>query len=258
MKKVISALAVFCLAAMAQEATQIPEGWFAFTVDARILSSDSLASVDFLNSSKATERIVVKDGHFATASGNPIRFFGSNLCFNNAFPEKELAPRLAGRMKQMGFNIIRFHHLDNRHILNKEKTALDPVMLDKLHWLMFQLRENGIYSNLNLHVSRVYNGLGDLGKTFKYGKALDRFYPPFVESQKKYAKELLTTVNPYTGLAPINDPMIAFVEINNENSISQLDKIDNLELLKGHVIGAELLRLWRSWLARKYTSFKEL
>ena len=207
MKKVISALAAICLAAMAQEAPQIPEGWFPFTVDARVLSSDNLASVDFLNPSKATERIVVDGGHFKTTSGSPVRFFGSNLCFNNAFPEKELAPRLAGRMKQMGFNIIRFHHLDNRHILNKEKTALDPAMLDKLHWLMFQLRENGIYSNLNLHVSRVYNGLGDLSKTFKYGKGLDRFYPPFVESQRKYAKELLTTVNPYTGLAPINDPM---------------------------------------------------
>ena len=258
MKKIISALAAICLATMAQEAPQIPEGWFPFTVDARVLSSDSLASVDFLNPSKATERIVVDGGHFKTASGSPVRFFGSNLCFNNAFPEKELAPRLAGRMKQMGFNIIRFHHLDNRHILNKEKTALDPAMLDKLHWLMFQLRENGIYSNLNLHVSRVYNGLGDLSKTFKYGKALDRFYPPFVESQRKYAKELLTTVNPYTGLAPINDPMIAFVEINNENTISQLDRIDNLELLKGHVIGAELLRQWRSWLAHKYASFKDL
>ena len=57
MKKVISALAAICLAAMAQEAVQIPEGWFPFTVDARVLSSDSLASVDFLNPSKATERI---------------------------------------------------------------------------------------------------------------------------------------------------------------------------------------------------------
>jgi len=242
----------------AQEAPQIPEGWFAFTVDARVFSSDNLASVEFLNPSKATERIIVKDGHFTTASGGPVRFFGSNLCYDNAFPDKELAPCIAGRMKQLGFNIIRFHHLDNRHIVNKDRTALNPVMLDKLHWLMFQLRENGIYSNLNLHVSRVYKGLGDLGKTFKYGKGLDRFYPPFVESQRKYAKELLTTVNPYTGLAPIDDPMIAFVEINNENSISLLDNTDNLELLRNHEIGVELLRQWRTWLSRKYRSFDDL
>ena len=110
MKHILCILTAMTLVAIAQEAPQIPEGWFAFTVDARVLSSESLGSVEFLNPSKATDRIVVNDGHFMTASGSPVRFFGSNLCFNNAFPEKELAPRLAGRMKQMGFNIIRFHH----------------------------------------------------------------------------------------------------------------------------------------------------
>ncbi|MBR4900505.1 MAG: carbohydrate binding domain-containing protein [Victivallales bacterium] len=258
MKHILCIMTVMALVVAAQDAPKIPKGWFPFTVDARVLSSENLASVGFLNPSKATERIIVKDGHFTTVSGDSVRFFGSNLCYDNAFPDKELAPRIAGRMKQLGFNVIRFHHLDNRHIVNKDRTALNPVMLDKLHWLMFQLRENGIYSNLNLHVSRVYKGLGDLGKTFKYGKGLDRFYPPFVESQKKYAKELLTTVNPYTNLAPIDDPMIAFVEINNENSISQLDNIDNLDLLRNHEIGAELLRQWRLWLSRKYRTFDDL
>ena len=107
MKHIFCLLTAMTFVAAAQEAPQIPDGWFAFTVDARVLNSESLASVDFLNPSKATERIIVKDGHFTTAAGSPVRFFGSNLCYDNAFPDKELAPRIAGRMKQLGFNIIR-------------------------------------------------------------------------------------------------------------------------------------------------------
>ena len=40
-----------------------------------------------------------------------------------------------------------------------------------------------------------------------------------IELQKKYARDLLTHVNPYTKTAYTDEPAVAFVEINNENAL---------------------------------------
>ena len=39
-----------------------------------------------------------------------------------------------------------------------------------------------------------------------------------IELQKEYAKELLCHVNPYTGLALIDDPAVVTIQINNEDT----------------------------------------
>ena len=113
---------VASLVAFAQE---IPQGWFAFQTDARVAPDDSLGSVAFLNDGPADKRVSVRDGHFVRSDGTRVRFFGSNATFAQAFPDKEVAPLVARRMRQLGFNVMRFHHIDNRHIWNQEKTAFD-------------------------------------------------------------------------------------------------------------------------------------
>ena len=134
------------------EAPPLPDGWLSFPVSPYLASDDSLASVAFLNQGKADSRISVKGAHYVDERGQRVRFFGSNVCFASAFPSKDVAPLVAKRMQQLGFNMVRFHHMDNRHIWNQEQTALDPEQLDRLHWFLFQLKERGIYANINLHV----------------------------------------------------------------------------------------------------------
>ena len=231
---------------------EIPEGWFAFPMDPRVAPEESLGSVAFLNPGPADQRITVKNGHFALPDGTPIRFFGSNVTFAKAFPDKDVAPLLAKRMRQLGFNVIRFHHIDNRHIWNQELTALDPAQLDKLQWFIHCLNQNGIYANINLHVSWWYKGLDRKRSSFKYGKSLDRYYPPFIEFQKWYAKELLTAVSPYSHLPMTDDPGIFCIEINNENAITDLANSERLKEIQGTPWGDYLLEKWRQWLAAKY------
>jgi len=226
-------------------------GWFDFVIP-DLDTSATVIDMSFLNSEIAGSSgyITVKDGHFADGKGNRIRFFGDNLTFGSCFPDKETSTALAVRLKRLGMNVMRFHHMDNQSapagIWDKEKKALDTDQLDKLDWLIYQLKLNGIYSNINTHVSGNYPGMDYKGvEQFNYGKTIDQFYRPYIDKQKDYAKMLLTHKNPYTGTTYSEEPAVAFVEVNNENSLLSgwylLPKLN-----KAHM--AFLRELWTTWL----------
>ena len=199
--------------------------------------------------------IRAEDGHFVNDLGR-IRFWATNLCFEACFPTKEEAERLAKRLASLGINCVRMHHMDNRHIWGKSpnKLTIDPEMLDKLDYLIYQLKQNGIYTNINLHVSRKFGpseGFPDVEGLPNYDKGIDNFEPRMIEYQKKYARDLLTHVNPYTGTAYINEPAIAMVEINNENAAFDEYRKGAFDRLPEPYAG-QLRTLWNGWLKKKY------
>jgi hypothetical protein len=226
-------------------------GWFNFVIPDSD-TTKNIVDMSFLNEGIAGNSgfITVKNGHFVDGTGTRIRFFGTNLTFSSCFPDKETAKLVAGRLKKLGMNVVRFHHMDNQStpggIWDKDKKELDPGQLDKLDYLVYQLKLHGIYSNLNTHVSRNYPGMDYKNiEQFNYGKGIDQFYRPYIEMQKDYAKKLLTHRNPYTGTTYADEPAVAFVEVNNENSL-----MSNWSLLpqlnKEHKAG--LIGQWESWL----------
>jgi hypothetical protein len=226
-------------------------GWFNFAIPG-LDTTHNAVDMSFLNEKEAGETgfITVKNGHFVTGAGDPIRFFGDNLTFSNCFQDKDVSTQLAARLKKMGYNVIRFHHMDMRHtpngIWDEKMEAFDEGQVDKLDWLIFQLKNNGIYANLNLHVSRTYPGVDyEETRAFQFGKRIDHFFRPYIEMQKKYAQMLLTHRNPYTGNTYANEPGVGFIEINNENSI--LSGWTALPYLKGDHRKA-LAGMWNTWL----------
>ena len=226
-------------------------GWFDFVVP-DLDTTVNVVDMSFLNIGDAggSGFITLKDGHFADGNGEKIRFFGTNLTFSSSFPDKETAALIAGRLRKLGMNVVRFHHMDMRSvpqgIWDKEMKDLDPGQLDKLDWLVYQLKIHGIYSNINTHVSRTYPGMDYKGEEqFDFGKTIDQFYRPYIEMQKEYAKKLLTHRNPYTGNSYADEPAVAFVEVNNENSL--LSGWAHLpDLNKEHK--ASLISQWKEWL----------
>ena len=80
-------------------------------------------------------------------------------------------------------------------------------------------------------------------------KDIDNIYPPYVAALKQYARDLLTHVNPHTGLAYRDDPAVAIVEVNNENSL--LMNSFWPAKISGPVKDS-ILQQWRAWVAKTY------
>lgn len=206
----------------------------------------------------------VEDGHFATDKGR-IQFWGTNTCFGANFLDNAAADRMAARMARFGINCVRLHHMDMRDIwggnYSNTQMEFDPKQLDKLDYYIAALKKRGIYVNINLHVSRSLDERDGFPKNVNrpsHDKGIDNYYRPFIEANKKYARDLLNHVNPYTGNVYKDEPAVAMIEINNENSIvcmwggwGGLDVIEDPFL-------SDLRDEWNDWLKKKYENDAEL
>ncbi len=208
--------------------------------------------------------IRVIDSEFVNDAG-PIRFYGVNLTSRANFPEtREKARFLARSLARYGINCVRLHFMDASEIWGgwkvKKHLDIDPQQFKYLDGLVYELQQEGIYVNINLHVARQLTELDGFenpkGRP-RMDKGVDNFYPGMIEAQKKYAKDLLTHVNPYTGKAYINDPGVSMIEINNENSMTASWCWGAFDFL-ADPYRSELVRQWNQWLARKYKSNADL
>jgi hypothetical protein len=211
------------------------------------------------------------DGHF-TAAGKRVRFFGASLTFDGAFPEREKAAFIAGRLRKMGFNLIRFHHIDNTwsqgslFVPGGTTRRLNPATLDRLDRFIAELKKNGVYVDMNLHVSRSFlpaDGVAGGDSIPNYAKGVTIFDPQLIDLQKEYATQLLTHVNPYTGLSLARDPVLAMVETTNENSLYRMWRDGVLTPLArgGDLITRHsrmLDSLWNAFLKKKYSGTESL
>ncbi|MGI4790798.1 MAG: carbohydrate binding domain-containing protein, partial [Janthinobacterium lividum] len=227
--------------------------------------------VSFLNAKPAGIHgyIVAKQGHFIEKNtGQRIRFLGANFAGKDAFPSHADAEKVAARVAKLGINLVRLHHMDNvdwgqdASIWNyayKDRQHISAVQLDKLDYLVAQFKKNGVYVNINLHVSRQFSEVDGFPPSvsqipFSFDKRVDEFDRRMILLQKNYAHDLLTHVNPYTHLSYAADPAVAVVEINNENSLvgdpwaTSGDGLDTLpEPFRGELVG-----FWNDWLLKKY------
>ncbi|HET6454743.1 MAG TPA: carbohydrate binding domain-containing protein [Armatimonadota bacterium] len=211
--------------------------------------------------------VKVKDGHFLDGKGKRIRFLGVNLGYGGCFPEHSDAERLAARLAKLGVNCVRLHSMDGMYSPKgiwdpafKDHQHIDAGQLDKLDYLIFQFKRRGIYSNINLHVTRKLteaDGFPDASKLLKYDKGVDNFETRMIVLQKEYARQLLTHLNPYTSTRYVDEPSVAMIEINNENSLVN-DCVDgSIGDLPEYYL-AQLRDKWVSWLRAKYASTDKL
>jgi hypothetical protein len=171
--------------------------------------------------------ITTRNGRLVDGAGQRFRLWGVNFSFTANLPDKQNAPLVAAHLARFGINSVRVHHLDwrtPRGIIDStqpDSRHLDPDKQDRLHLLIAELKKRGIYTNLNLNVARAFqeaDGVRDAGE-LGFAKAVTFFDERMIELQQEYARQLLTHVNPYTGLAYTDEPAVAIVEIVNENSL---------------------------------------
>jgi hypothetical protein len=212
-----------------------------------------------------TRRLRVEDGRFRDATGRRVRFLGVNVGAGDCFPARHDAVQVARRMRKFGINIVRLHHMDamwaspnifsiEGNTYNKPTTELSAESLERLDFFVAQLKENGIYVNINLHVSRPWgaaDGFPNADKLEGHGKIVSYFEPRAIELQKQFATQLLSHVNPYTRQSYAADPAVALVEMTNEDSL--LGSSDSTRGLPEHYQNI-LRRRWNGWLTQKYGS----
>jgi len=215
--------------------------------------------------------IVNDDGHFAfESSAQRERFWGVNITARSAFPAEQDAEAVAGRLAKFGVNLVRFHHMDHNwgglgliDYSQGDSQHFNTKALQRLDYFIAQLKAQGIYTNLNLINAREFmSGDGipaSIGEhewdelDWKERQVMGFFIPEIRALEKHYAHALLSRKNPYTGLAYAEDPAIAFVEINNENSLFQQYLDGNMDLWPDS-IRALLQEKWNQWLAGKHDS----
>ena len=240
--------------------------WFPFPISV-MESSKTAIDLSFLNEKPAgTSGYLKAEGeHIVDGQGKQVRLFGTNFCFGANFPEAADAEKVAAHLAKNGLNVVRLHHMDNDwgdslivhegqlDASGKIITKLHEKNLAKLDKLVSELIKNGIYINLNLHVSRTYPGTPKDAP--QYSKGLDYFHPPFIDAFKDYTRQLLEHVNPHTGRAYKDEPGIAIIEMNNENTLVLnpwwMAKLDE-------PFAGELRALFVKHLQKKYPSIEKL
>ena len=205
-----------------------------------------------------------RGGHFYLGKHRQ-KFWGVNITSSSAFPSRELAPKIAARLAKFGVNIVRFHHLESSWGSTSLTGAsgkgglsgsIDADALDLLDYFIAELKKVGIYSNLNLQTARVYTASDGLPieieqLDWKQRHSLTYVLPKMRSLEKDYARALLTHINPYTKLSYAQDPAVAIVEINNENSLLQ-HYFDGGMALWPQLFSQQLQKQWNTWLSTKY------
>ena len=230
-----------------------------FTIEHRAADASSL-DLSFLLDAPAGKRgfTRVRDGHLARGDGSRLRLWGVHLTDwsrgSVLLPPKEDAPMWASTLARYGINCVRLHFLDldaPRGIIaaGDDSRHFDAQQLDRLDFLVAELKKRGIYVDLNLNVGRSYRA-GDSVPDFdriRWAKGMTLYDPRLIALQKEYARMLLTHVNPYTGNAYRDEPAVAIVEILNENGVW-------VGFSATPYYDAELTALYNEWLAKNLSS----
>jgi len=206
-------------------------------------------------------RVEVSGRHFVFAKRpqEPARFYGVNLTFGSQYLTRDEADRLAQRLTRLGYNAVRLHHYEGMLV---DRTAgagvhLNPQQLDRLDYLFYALKKQGIYITTDLFVSRpvsnseIWPGTpGDIGMD-EYKMAVPVNERAFAD-YCAFAAALLTHRNPYTGITWAEDPALAWISLINEGNPGNF-----VGLLKGN-LGRDYDRAWNDWLRLRYPTAEAL
>ncbi|MBP0989992.1 MAG: hypothetical protein J5874_02295 [Oscillospiraceae bacterium] len=207
--------------------------------------------------------VTVKDGDFCFEDGTSVKFWGVNLGFGAAAPEKETAEAISEELYRLGVNMVRLHALDAGLVDYSENTTqlFDEKFFDRMDYFIWLLKQRGIYIHLDLMCGKGYlPGDGFTAEEMDYfiksaGGANDKtglvketrlFNDRCIELDKKYIEGILTHFNPYTEMRYCDDPVFAVVQYVNETSIFWTQQMISTPF------EGELNEKYNEWLCEKY------
>ncbi|MEM8791651.1 MAG: hypothetical protein AAGE80_08530 [Pseudomonadota bacterium] len=234
---------------------QEPGKW-AFPAKRDLFSPEALLDLSYLNEDMAGERGFVRlseDGNgFVRGDGEPIRFWAVNsyVARKPIDEVREHARFLAKR----GVNMVRFH--GNLPETGREKSTpdmIDETKRDQIWKLVAAMKDEGIYVTLSFYYPhQIKPETARSWPTPRDSRGLTGliyFDPLIQEAYKGWLRRIMIPENPYTGIALKDDPAVAIVQMQNEDSLLfwTLGQIRGRE---ARLLGAEFGR----FLQQKYGS----
>ncbi len=201
---------------------------------------------------------------FSFADGTPARFWGTNLNSAANFPDFEFSEKTARRLAKTGVNIVRFHQLDSEwstpNIFQFEKgpllgstRQLDPASMNRLDYLIYCLKKEGIYCYFDMITYRKFktgDGVENAGALKDCAKPYSIFSRRLIDLQKEFAQQIWHHINPFTGLAYKDDPVFVMAEITNECNMFSHSIDPAVEPYY-----SELVALFGNWLSENKLSY---
>lgn len=209
---------------------QVPDkSWWTFSYPQSGSSAD-LLNLRYLNEHFAGENGFIKlsaDGNsFVNGKHKEIRFWACNGgSLASGFSDQKL-DSLAKFLAKMGVNLIRYHGAINPKGKNTSINDVDTTEARNIWRCVAAMKKQGIYTVIspfwpaNGHMGGWipkewgidgYSGKDDMWEVLYFNDKLKAAY-------KTWVKYLYTTPNPYTHVALKDEPAVAIIQVENEDS----------------------------------------
>ena len=234
------------------------EGTWPFLTEKDPLREDSWLDLRYLNEPVAGATGFIRlseDGmSFVRGDGKPIRFWAV-VDFGWRQPPETMARQLRWLAK-LGVNMVRVHA---QLCVEKEGARLEDVdekVIDQIQRYVAEAKKQGIYVTISpfwAHVGKIPASWGLEGYTGESGpEGLLFFDPKMQEAYKRWVRELYTRPNPYTGVPLAQEPAVAIIQVQNEDSLLFWT---SQRIREPHA--GRLRRLFAEFLVKKYGSLEE-
>ncbi len=219
-------------------------GWFVNALD----PDRSFVDLSYLNEQPAGQHgfVQARGSRLVFSDGTPARLWGMSLSAYTLFPrtkdgqtDKALIDEHAKRLAALGCNLMRITQADSNWVRpnliapGPTTDKLDDQSLDAIFCWVKALKERGIYVWLDMITYRPFlegdripgwedfvNRAPAADKGRPLAEGFSYLNPRIEELWQTTSRELLTRVNPYTGLALKDEPAMAGVMIWNENDLT--------------------------------------
>jgi len=222
------------------------------------IRAGALLDLRSLNEQTAGEKGFIRlseDGmSFLRGDGQPIRFWA--VVDYGWRMEPDVMRRHLRWLAKLGVNMVRVHAQLCVEKEGAKLTDVDEKVIDQIQRYVAECKNHGIYVTISpywSHTSKIPASWGLDSYTGQSGpEGLIFFEEKLQDAYKTWVKELYTRPNPYTGIPLSQDPTVAIIQVQNEDSILFWTSQNIREPFAG-----KLRRLFGRFLVEKYGSLEK-
>lgn len=194
---------------------------------------------------------------YEKAPDQAVRFLCGSLSWSGAsgaYPDQHQADLYAEQLRIHGYNLARLHFVDNNLMGGRDRDFdYNPDLVRRLHYLLAALKRNGVGWVFDAQTSEngAYGGVYPHRWIPKHDLKVRVYFD--AEARQHWLRlvdDLLGTVNPFTGLRPLDDPALAAVVTFNENGLEFASILDEFKTRRPYPLA--LQAPFNAWLQATY------